>query len=200
MSRRVLQEDATLNVLREHIMQCRSDIIAYDTQFISSAAVPALMAAAAAIFTTNAGHDVWKLFYVLPSLSLIHVYNLLKYTNKIWELGAYRMVMEHMVNQKLHANILCWGTKVEEGGEDPIFKIFGAFIQPVFGVPVAFFMLWGFFHLSKDLLWWIVAVFLLIQSAVLLVMTYQAATTRARTLKKLGYKFVDGELIEIGDG
>lgn len=191
------KEEMAISVLREQISQCRSDVMAYNIQFLASSAVTTIMAAFAAIFCTSSDNpQVWNIFYIFPTMGFLHLYNLIKYTNEQLQLGTYRMVLSCLVNQRLDEEILCWESKIIEGAD---FALYGGAVQIIFIAPIAIVMIWGYVQLDRNWLWYTILIILLIQCVLIVIMAFNLSRAKESTLKKLGYSFDDGKLSRIKD-
>jgi hypothetical protein len=178
--------DAKISLLKEQIAQCRSDITAYNTQFIASSFLSSVLAAVAAVFcTTSTNEHIWNLFYILPTVYFLSLYNVIKYTNSQLKLGAYQMVLEKQINALISTKFMCWETKAERGFQ---YTFFGAVVQVFFDVPISIFMFWGFWKLEKSLLWSVLLTFMCIQVLVIIAMAISLCFTKKHYLKLFDYK------------
>lgn len=187
MEKQLCEKDAlTVSVLRDQINQCRDDITAYNTQFLASSTLCAVTAAFAAVLcTATEGGQIWNLFYLLPSVYFMSVYNIIKYTNEQLKLGAYRMVLEHLLNAYLSEPVLWWEAKANIGLR---YILFGAIAVVFFVFPISVFMLWGFWQLPKNWIWFVIGVFLLFQVVIMIAMGFNLLVTKKETLKNFGYR------------
>lgn len=188
-----LGKEAKLTVLREELGRCRSEVASYNLQFLSSSAMRVILTAAASVISIAAEKFVgWTIFYILPTICFLGVYNVIKYTGQQLKLNAYLMVLEHKINECIKEDILCWSTKMPRGFN---YVFFGAVVQIFFDIPVLLFMIWGFLKIEKGILWYAVLIFNILQILILLAMAWRLTKEESEALKKLGYKF-DGSCIE----
>ena len=182
------KDEALLSLLQGQITQCRNDISTYNSNFLASSSLGAVVAALAAIFcTTSENPDTWNLFFVLPTVYFLALYNLIKYTKHQLRLGAYGMVLEKMSNQYFDVDIFQWESKL---AVDKKFYILDGAAQVVFFLPVSVMMIWGFFHIHHSWLWFTVLLFMILQCALIIIMLIDLLHARTDTLKKLGYSDV----------
>ena len=188
-----LEKEAKLTVLQEELGRCRSEVAAYNLQFLSSSAMRVILTAAASVISIAAEEIVgWTIFYILPTICFLGVYNVIKYTGQQLKLNAYLMVLEHKINEYFQEDILCWSTKMPRGFN---YVFFGAVVQIFFDIPVLLFMIWGFFKIQKGILWYAVLIFDILQIVILFVMALCLTKEESEALEKLGYKF-NGSFIE----
>ena len=186
------KEEVTLSVLREQISQCRSDITSFNLQFLASSAVNTIMSAFAVVLSENTA--IGSLLYILPTMALIHMYNLLKYTKEMWQLSAYKLVLEHMVNQYLDEDVMLWELTFQGYRGANKFAFLNAFGQLFFIIPIGIFIFSGFFRMNHNWLWVILFICLSIEAVFLIFMAVDLAKTKKESLAELGYEIIDGEL------
>ena len=187
-----LEREAKLTILQEELGRCRDEVASYNLQFLSSSAMRVILTAAASVISITAEKFVgWTIFYILPSICFLGIYNVIKYTGQQLKLNAYLMVLEHKINECFKENILCWSTKMPRGFK---YVFFGAVVQIFFDIPILLFMIWGFLKIEKGILWYAVLIFNILQIIILLAMAWHLTKEESDALKKLGYKF-DGKLI-----
>lgn len=100
-------------------------------------------------------------------------------------LGSYRRILEHLLNEYLEKDILGWEAKVPQG---MYYVFFGAVVQIFFYIPIAVFLLWGFFQLERNILWVFFCIFDCIQLGVVLIMAANTLNVRNRVFNILGYE------------
>lgn len=101
------EKQAIFEITKEQIHQCQAEYTEYNSQFLSSSVLCAILAAVAGVIcTTPETNTVWNLFYILPTVYLFALYNLIKYTMKQMYLEAYRWTLENKINNMLHEEVL----------------------------------------------------------------------------------------------
>ena len=176
------KERATLEILHDQIRHCQEDIASYNSQFLSSSVLCAVLAAFAGVVCSSPSESqILRLFYVLPSVYFLELYNVIKYTGMQLKLGAYRQVLEDEVNRYLGKNYLCWEATITQG---PEFLITGGAVQLFFDIPLSLFLLAGFWRLPHDTLWWVLVVFLIAQMITIVYMALSLITVKEHTLKE----------------
>lgn len=189
--------DKVLEVIKEQISICSNAIITYNAQYYSSSVLCAIIAAAATVLNiTQPNNGLINLFYILPTVFLASLYNLIKYTDRQLEIGAYKMVLEHLTNEYLERSILCWEMKIASGSS---FAIYGGVVQIVFYLPVFFYLMYGFWMLNHNSLWVMVCFFISLQAILVIVMSIRLFRTKDRTLEKMGYSVYRGTLQKEAD-
>lgn len=180
------KDEALLSLLQGQIAQCRNDSSTYNSNFLASSSLGAVVAALAAIFcTTSENPETWNLFFVLPTVYFLALYNLIKYTKYQLKLGAYVLVLEKMSNQYFDVDILQWESKL---AVDKKFYVLDNIAQVVFFLPVSVMMIWGFFRIiHHNWLWFTVLLFMILQCVLIIIMVVDLFYTRTETLEKLGY-------------
>lgn len=170
------KEIATLEVLRDQINYCRSEIAAYNSQFLASYVLCAIIAAYATLaYAAETEHDILNSFYLLPSIYFLSGYNLLKYTSEQVRLGAYRSILEKEASKYTKGNFLFWEDVVPKGIE---FVVLNGVCQLFFYVPIGVFLLVGFWRLSHNMFWFIMSFFIVGQIGTLLFMGYNLFNVR----------------------
>ena len=129
-----------------------------------------LAAFAALAGTAPKDSEFLKIFYILPSVYFLSLYNVIKYTGTQMQLGAYRQILEEELNQYLTKDFLLWESTVTEG---PKYVIWGGAVQFLFDIPISLFILWGFWELESTFMWWIMAPFILAQVVSILIMVWR---------------------------
>lgn len=187
------KEKFAYEAVKEQINQCRTDITAFNIKFFSSSVITSLVASfAAAISTSAADAFVWKLFYILPTVFFLSLYNLIKYTGEQFKLGAYQMALEHIANKYLCHEIFTWETKIPD---DAVYWLFGGAVQLVFDIPLSAVVLWGFWQAPHDPIWYVVLVFTALQMVVILIMAFQLVAIKKNVLKRLGYEITTNRIL-----
>lgn len=177
------KERVTLNVLIDQINHCRSDITAYNSQFLASSVLCAIVAAFAVIAQTkNLKSEILNLFYVLPSVYFFSLYNVIKYTAEQLRIGAYRQVLEDEAGKYIIGDFLCWEKIIPQGDK---YVITGGVVQIFFDVPISMCILVGFWQLPHDVFWWIICFFIIIEIIVILYMAGTLFNMKAKTVSLL---------------
>ncbi len=179
------KKQAIFEIAKEQINQCQIEHTTYNSQFLSSSILCAILAAAAGVIcTTSETNIVWNLFYILPTIYLFALYNLIKYTTKQIYLETYQWTLENRINCLLHEEVLMWAQKIPHGFA---YCFFGAAVQIVFYIPIAVFMFWGFARLTHDTIWWLLLFGLILQSLIVLIMAFRLCNASKQGLSKFGY-------------
>lgn len=190
----VSKSEMTLGVIKEQISLCSNAIVSYNVQYYSSSVLCVIIAAAAtALSITQPDNGLLNLFYFLPIVYLASLYNLVKYTDQELKIGAYKMVFEHLANECLDTDFLCWEVKIACGKSNVLFE--GA-VQVLFYLPVFFCLMLGFWKLNHNALWVFVFVFIVLQTVLIIVMSFFLIGTKKRTLGKMGYSIENGKLVK----
>lgn len=139
-------------IIKEQIVSCQQDITTYNSIFVTSSVLSSILAALATIISSSNPDDgvLWNFFYLLPTIYFLSLYNLIKYTTLQMRLGAYKNKLEERINKIFDDTILYWERDVQH---QPFFATLGGTIQIVFFVPIAVFMMWGFWKIQHDAFW-----------------------------------------------
>lgn len=157
-------------IIREQIISCQKDITTYNSIFVSSSVLSSILAALASVISSiNSNNDIlWNFFYLLPTIYFLSLYNLVKYTTEQMKLGLYRNKLEKCINEIFDDTILYWERDIQE--RTSTFATLGGVIQFVFFVPIAVFMVWGFWKIQHDVLWVFMFIFTILQIISVLIM------------------------------
>lgn len=164
---------SSVSIMAEEHKQCSESIREYNVQFLSSSAFITIVATVAGIVADpKSSNNLWMIFYVLPIVYFLALYNLIKYTIMQETLGAYKDYLEEHINAVLDNEgkpTLIWGkSKVRSSF---IYKFVFSFAQIVFFVPLGIFILKGFYDISEhDKVWWFFAISLFLQLLIIVVL------------------------------
>lgn len=141
-----------ITILREQIISCQKDITTYNSIFITSSVLSSILAAIASVIgaANSDGSFVWKFFYLLPTIYFLSLYNLTKYTTVQMELSAYKSNLEKRINEIFNDKILYCKLDIQQKSTS---ILWGGVIQVCFYLPIAVFMVWGFWKIEHDAMW-----------------------------------------------
>lgn len=152
-----------ISILKEQILECQKEIANYNSIFISSTVLSSILAAVATVIaSSNENQEIlWKFFYILPTIYLLSVYNLIKYTTVQINLEKYRKELGIHISSLLNITVpfVDSGLYIGTG-----YKFWGGIIQVVFYFPIAILMGVGFWNITHDVYWWIMAGVIVLQS------------------------------------
>ena len=138
----MLNDNNKLAVMLNRLSFCDETIKAYNVQYLSSTALCAIVAAVTGIINTNIAVGWKNLLYILPTVYLSFLYNIVKYTNEQLQLGAYKEELEKQIFKIIDMEYLCWEQRVSRGFKYTFFKgVAVAFFQ----FPVFVFLMFYFF-------------------------------------------------------
>ena len=190
-----LRRNNKLRVVLEQINLCSNAITAYNVQYLGSSVLCAIIAAIATVLDMSEENTyAINLFYILPTIYLASLYNLVKYTGKQLEIGAYKMMLEQQTNLFLDEDVLCWESKIACGKK---FVILGGGVQIFFYIPFFVFLMHGFFKLSINGFWVFMMIFIILEVLVLIIMAIDLCKVKEKTLEKMGYRLANGTLEKI---
>ena len=155
--------------IREQIIACQNETMTYNSIFISSTVFTSILATiAAAIGVKFPQYDeIWNIFYLLPTIFMMALYNLIKYTTFQMKLGTYRKELEARINDYYGVKLLTWEQQLST---DKWYTFFGGGVQLLFYIPAMTLIMWGFWKIQHTILWYVMFVFIIMQAIVLFAM------------------------------
>lgn len=179
--------DRYIQTLESQIMQCQTECTSYNNSYLTSSTITTIFIAVAGLVKTEKGESFLAeyVFYLLPTIYNISLYNLLKYTGTQLRIGVYRWTLEHKLNQALDRIVLNRGQKVEGGVN---FYVIDGASQALFYIPVAAIIFYLFYiRCEHTFEWKLMLVFIVVQVLLILYMAFGLTRIESETLKKLGY-------------
>lgn len=167
-----------LSIIKDQVMSCQHDITTYNSIFVTSSVLSSILAAIATVISAELSKDntvIWNIFYLLPTVYFLSLYNLIKYTTLQIKLGSYRNNLENQINELLEDRVLYWEEQIKN---NPKFVNLSDAIQFVFFVPIAVFMIWGFWQIQHNtLLWKFMFVITILQIITVIIISVQLMKT-----------------------
>lgn len=134
-----VKERATLDVIRDQINLCRSEIAEYNSQFLASTVLCAFVASFATIVQVAKVDTLLNVFYILPSIYFLSLYNVIKYTAEQLKLGAYRLILEREARKYIIGEFLCWEELIPKGFS---YMFWGGVVQIFLMYPFHYLFFW----------------------------------------------------------
>ncbi len=156
-----------ISEISQQITACQNKTRTCNLIFISSTVFTLILAAAAAAIGVKFPRydEVWNIFYLLPVIFMMVLYDLIIYTAFQMRLGACRKDLEVRINDNHGIKSL---NREQRSSAGKRYAFFGGCVQWLFCIPAAALIMWGFWKIRHTTLWYVVFAFIIMQAIVLL--------------------------------